>query len=79
VDTFVPILLWPFKKQWTPADYRRVAEEQCIIHSRSGRNGVWKPFYNTTHGQMLNRRRDMLGIKPLDLDQLKASSKQEGS
>ena len=56
VGAFVPILLWPFKRQWTPADYRRVAEEQCIIHSRNGRNGVWQPFYNTTHFEMLDRR-----------------------
>ena len=56
VGTFVPILLWPFKTQWTPADYQRVAEEQCVIHSRNGRNGVWEPFYNTTHLERMRRR-----------------------
>lgn len=71
VGKFVPILLWPFKKQWTQADYVTVAKEQCIIHSRSGRNGVWKPFYNTTHGQMLTRSCTLLGTKPLDLNELR--------
>jgi hypothetical protein len=56
VGTFVPILLWPFKVRWTPEDYRRVAEEQCVIHSRNGRNGVWEAFYNTTHLEMMRRR-----------------------
>ena len=71
VGWFVPILLWPFKQQWTPQDYARVAEAQCIIHSRNGRAGVWKPFYNTTHGEMLTRSNRLRGIKPLDLDALR--------
>ena len=77
VGAFVPILLWPFKTQWTPDDYARVAEEQCIIHSRNGRNGVWKPFYNTTHFEMLDRRWDMLDVKPLDLEKLRKLYKKQ--
>ena len=71
VGWYVPILLWPFKKQWTPEDYRRAAEEQCVMHSRNGRNGIWEIFTNTTHGKMMDRSMKLRGTKPLDLNELR--------
>jgi hypothetical protein len=67
VGWFVPILVWPFHKTYTAETYRRIAEEQCVMHSRKSRNGVWEPFYNTTHLEMLRRSNRLCGIKPLDL------------
>lgn len=71
VGWFVPILLWPFKTRWTPDDYRRVAEEQCQIHSRNGRAGVWKIFPNTTYRAMRNRAMALRGTNPLTPAQLR--------
>jgi len=65
VGHFVPILVWPFHTTYTAATYRRIAEEQCVIHSRNGRAGVWEPFYNTTHYEMLQRSNRLCGIRPL--------------
>ena len=71
VGQFVPILIWPFHKTYTAETYRRIAEEQCVMHSRNGRNGVWKPFYNTTHLEMMRRRNHLRGTKPLDINELR--------
>ncbi|MHC4881366.1 MAG: hypothetical protein ACYTEN_06710 [Planctomycetota bacterium] len=71
VGHFVPILIWPFHKTYTPETYRRIAEEQCVMHSRNGRNGIWKPFYNTTRTEILTRRWNLLGVKPLDMDEMR--------
>ena len=66
VGSFVPILLWPFRKQWTPDDYRRVAEEQRLMHSRNGRNGIWQVFTHTTQLEMLRCAATLRGTRPLD-------------
>ena len=54
VGWFVPILLWPFKTQWTPQDYQRVAAEQARRHADFYR-GIWDIFTDTNHGEMLTR------------------------
>jgi predicted transcriptional regulator len=71
VGEFVPILIWPFTKTYTAETYRRIAEEQRLMHSHNGRNGIWKIFYGTTHGEMITRRMKLRGEKPLDLNQLR--------
>ena len=71
VGWFVPILIWPFHKTYTAETYRRSAEEQCVMHSRNGRNGVWEIFTGTNHGEMMDRRMKLRGTKPLDLNQLR--------
>ena len=71
VGKFVPILIWPFTKTYTPETYRRIAEEQRVMHSRNGRDGVWEIFCGTTHGEMMTRRMNLQGEKPLDLNQLR--------
>ena len=75
VGWFVPILLWPFRTKWKPDDYAAVAEQQRLIHARRG--GIWEIFTHTTHGDMLKRRCDLLGIQPLDLNQLRKRYKTE--
>jgi len=70
VGHFVPILIWPFHTTYTADTYRRIAEEQCVMHSRNGRAGVWEP-YNTTRAEMLKRSCDLRGVKPLDLTELR--------
>jgi len=67
VGTFVPILIWPFHKSYTAETYRRIAEEQCVMHSRNGRNGVWEAFYNTTHLEMMQCAATLRGTQPLNL------------
>jgi hypothetical protein len=69
VGWFVPILLWPFRVQWKPEDYTRVAEQQCAIYARRG--GVWKIFTHTSHSEMFGRRAKLLNIKPQGLDELR--------
>jgi hypothetical protein len=69
VGWFVPILIWPFHKTYTTD--RRSAEEQCVMHSRNGRYGVWEIFTGTNHGEMMDRRMKLRGTKPLDLNQLR--------
>jgi hypothetical protein len=50
VGWFVPILIWPFHKTYTPQTYRRAAEEQCHLHAnRGGGGGIWEIFSGTTH------------------------------
>ncbi|MDH4202317.1 MAG: hypothetical protein OEV87_05445 [Phycisphaerae bacterium] len=71
VGHFVPILIWPFHTTYTADTYRRIAEEQCVIHSRNGRNGVWEPFYNTTHLEMMRRANQLCGTKPLDINEVR--------
>ena len=71
VGWFVPILIWPFHKTYTAETYRRIAEEQCVMHSRNGRAGIWEIFTNTTHGEMVTRRMKLQGTKPLDLNELR--------
>jgi len=67
VGTFVPILIWPFHKTYTAETCRRIAEEQCVMHSRNGRNGVWEAFYNTTHLEMMQCAATLRGTQPLNL------------
>ena len=71
VGWFVPVLIWPFHKTYTAEDYRRIAEQQRLMHSRNGRAGVWKIFTNTTHGEMMDRRMKLCNEKPLDLNKLR--------
>ena len=71
VGWFVPILIWPFTKTYTPETYRHTAEQQRVMHSHNGRNGVWEIFYGTTHGEMLRRSNKLTHTKPLDLNQLR--------
>jgi hypothetical protein len=67
VGWFAPILIWPFHKTYTAETYRRIAEEQCVMHSRNGRNGVWEIFTGATHYEMLQRSNRLCGTQPLDL------------
>ena len=71
VGWFVPILIWPFTKTYTPETYRRVAEQQRQMHSRNGRNGILEIFHGTTHSEMMRRRMKLRGTKPLNLNQLR--------
>ena len=71
VGWFVPILIWPFHKTYTPETYRRSAEEQRRMHSRNGRAGVWEIFTGTTHFEMLRRSNKLTNTQPLDLNQLR--------
>lgn len=60
VGWFVPVLLWPFGQDYTPAAYERTAEQQAELHRRS-RGGVWEVVTGTTLGAMNIRRWKLTG------------------
>lgn len=60
VGWFVPVLLWPFGQDYTPAAYERTAEQQADLHRRS-RGGVWEVVTGTTLGAMHIRRWKLTG------------------
>jgi hypothetical protein len=60
VGWFVPVLLWPFRREYTADDYQRAAEQQADLHRRS-RGGVWEVVTGTTHHAMNIRRWKLTG------------------
>ncbi|MBC8379526.1 MAG: hypothetical protein H8E62_10150 [Planctomycetes bacterium] len=55
VGWFVPILLWPFHREYTQAMYEQTAEQQRLMHQRSA-GGAWRVVTHTTHTEMTRRR-----------------------
>lgn len=60
VGWFVPILVWPFHKEYTQAVYDRIAEQQRTMHQR-GRGGVWEAVTHTTEAAMRIRQWKLTG------------------
>jgi len=65
VGAFWDIILWPFNRTWTAADYNRVATDQAQKR-QAMYGGVWEVFTGTHHLEMLRRSNALCGIKPLD-------------